>query len=90
MLDFQVVDIQTAGTDGRALYALHVKGTAFLWHQVNILAMQSVSGNGYGCMMTTIIFDIAPHYAQWMLGSTTVVQFFRLLFPNDSTCLHAS
>ncbi|KAL3150588.1 hypothetical protein ABBQ32_000396 [Trebouxia sp. C0010 RCD-2024] len=33
MLDFQVVDIQTAGTDGRALYALHVKGTAFLWHQ---------------------------------------------------------
>ena len=36
MLDFQVIEIQPAGTDGRALYALHVKGTAFLWHQVSI------------------------------------------------------
>ena len=35
MLDFQVIEIQPAGADGRALYALHVKGTAFLWHQVS-------------------------------------------------------
>lgn len=45
MLDFQVVDIQTAGTDGRALYALQVKGTAFLWHQVNTSAMPALHGN---------------------------------------------
>ena len=37
MLDFQVVQVQPAGTYGRALYALHVKGTAFLWHQVNAM-----------------------------------------------------
>ena len=36
MLDFQVVSILPAGADGRALYALYVKGTAFLWHQVGI------------------------------------------------------
>ena len=36
MLDFQVIEIQAAGADGRALYALHVKGTAFLWHQVQL------------------------------------------------------
>ena len=36
ILDFQVKEMQPAGTDGRALYALHVKGTAFLWHQVEL------------------------------------------------------
>ena len=36
MLDFRVIEIQAASTDGRALYALNVKGTAFLWHQVNL------------------------------------------------------
>ena len=36
ILDFQVMEMQPAGTDGRALYALHVKGTAFLWHQVGL------------------------------------------------------
>ncbi|DBA79142.1 TPA: hypothetical protein ACH3X1_008979 [Trebouxia sp. C0004] len=38
ILDFQVKKVQPAGTDGRALYALHVKGTAFLWHQVRCMA----------------------------------------------------
>lgn len=38
ILDFQVKEMQPAGTDGRALYALHVKGTAFLWHQVRCMA----------------------------------------------------
>ena len=34
MLAFEVNEVQAAGADGRALYALHVKGSAFLWHQV--------------------------------------------------------
>ena len=36
ILDFQISEVQPAGADGRALYALHVKGTAFLWHQVSV------------------------------------------------------
>ena len=39
ILAFQVKERQPAGTDGRALYALHVKGTAFLWHQVGLASL---------------------------------------------------
>ena len=47
MLDFQVIEIQPAGADGRALYALHVKGTAFLWHQVKLIKHVCFQGRGY-------------------------------------------
>ena len=40
ILDFQINEVQPTGADGRALYVLHVKGTAFLWHQVSLNLMQ--------------------------------------------------
>lgn len=36
ILDFRVKLVQPPSADGRALYALHIKGTAFLWHQVSL------------------------------------------------------
>lgn len=42
ILDFQIKEVQPAGTDGRALYALHIKGTAFLWHQVGLASLSSI------------------------------------------------
>lgn len=36
ILDFRVKLVQPPSSDGRALYALHIKGTAFLWHQVSL------------------------------------------------------
>lgn len=37
ILDFRVKLVQPPSADGRALYALHIKGTAFLWHQVSFI-----------------------------------------------------
>ena len=44
MLYFQVAEVQPIDADGRGLYALHVKGTAFLWHQVDFCLICTALG----------------------------------------------
>ena len=55
ILDFRVKLVQPPSSDGRARYALHIKGTAFLWHQVSLtltantgLALQNLNMSNCG------------------------------------------
>eukprot|EP00887_Chlorella_sp_A99_P008017 scaffold12.g8017.t1 len=38
ILEFRVEEVAAAGVAGRRLIALHIRGTAFLWHQVRCMA----------------------------------------------------
>ncbi len=80
ILDFQVKEMQPAGTDGRALYALQVKGTAFLWHQVGLASATMLLTRALvqlrscmrmlaaGCSTVSFYVDIMIcRYVAWLL-----------------------
>ena len=51
ILDFRVKLVRPPGTDGRALYALHIAGTAFLWHQVSLPLGVNIALSSHVCVL---------------------------------------